>query len=113
MRWDRIFRAIANPRTEYAVQKAKRDHRKQHPECAVCEITGALLVRRANDVHHLVPVHVDPERATDPTNLATLCRTHHFWIGHMGNWSDYNAFCQSTINAVRDAYDDTACLVKA
>jgi hypothetical protein len=27
----------------------------------------------------------------DRANLITLCRDHHFWFGHLGSWSSWNA----------------------
>ena len=105
--------AVAHPITEYQIAKAKNRYRKTHPNCALCSAKGALLMKRKNDVHHLRPVHVSPERSCDQDNLITLCRRHHFWVGHMGNWSDYNCEVPETIQALQDAYGRWATLVRA
>jgi 5-methylcytosine-specific restriction endonuclease McrA len=61
-----------------------------HPFCEVC---GYVPDKRsvANDVHHIVPRHVDPSRILDPSNLITLCRKYgcHLRCGHFGNYSSY------------------------
>lgn len=42
----------------------------QHPACAMCGLAG-------EEVHHMVPRKVAPERLYDPTNLQTLCKACH------------------------------------
>lgn len=48
----------------------------ENPECVAC---GA---RQQLNVHHVVPFHEQPELELDKNNLITLCRDHHFRIGH-------------------------------
>ncbi len=48
----------------------------EHPTCAAC---GA---ERDLHVHHIKPFHLHPELELDRGNLITLCREHHFRIGH-------------------------------
>ena len=58
-----------------------------NPECAACG--GWVLLQ----VHHVVPVSVDPERELKWSNLVALCmgpRLCHFVLGHHSNWHDYN-----------------------
>ena len=50
---------------------------RQHPACEACGSRSDL------NVHHVIPFHVDEEKELDPTNLITLCRTHHLTIGHL------------------------------
>lgn len=60
--------------------------------CAVCGSVDDL------NVHHVVPFHDDPSLELEPTNLITLCREHHFHVGHdpdcdgpeRANWSKSN-----------------------
>ncbi len=59
-----------------------------HPVCAVCDKKGTLL--NPLNVHHQHPFHVHPELELDPNNLITLCRIHHLWWGHLGNWASWN-----------------------
>ena len=63
-----------------------------HDVCAVC------LTRDDLNVHHVVPFHVKPELECDPDNFITLCREHHFRVGHdpdldgplKANWKSSN-----------------------
>lgn len=41
-------------------------------------------------MHHCDPVDWNPERELDDTNLLTLCRRCHLFVGHLGLWSSYN-----------------------
>ncbi len=47
-----------------------------HPACEACGTRECL------NVHHVKPFHTDPDLELDPDNLITLCRDHHFRIGH-------------------------------
>ena len=63
-----------------------------HPRCEACG-SGYQL-----NVHHIKPFHLYPELELDEGNLITLCREHHFRIGHdpdgkgpaKPNWSASN-----------------------
>jgi len=66
---------------------------KKHPACAACGSTVVL------NVHHIKPFHLFPKLELDETNLITLCRDHHFRVGHdpdgpwapkKPNWSAWN-----------------------
>ena len=89
IRWERIKNALKNIPTEYQVWKAKRAHRKEYPNCAVCGCKKSFWGRNL-DVHHKIPVSVSPLLAASPDNLETMCRIHHWWIGHLKNWKTYN-----------------------
>lgn len=49
---------------------------RRHPRCEACG-SGYDL-----NVHHIKPFHLYPELELDEGNLITLCRDHHFRIGH-------------------------------
>lgn len=67
-------------------------HLEEHPCCAAC---GSCL---KPEVHHIVPVHLDPDRELDPDNLITLCDKYcHLIFGHLMNYKSYNK------NVVEDA----------
>ena len=53
---------------------------KLHPTCAACGTKIDL------ECHHIVPFHIAPELELSTKNLITLCRTHHFKLGHLSNW---------------------------
>lgn len=48
----------------------------EHPVCEACGTDREL------NVHHVKPFHLYPELELDMDNLITLCREHHFRIGH-------------------------------
>lgn len=104
MRWHRLGNAVLHPWREIAVQRAKTSYREDHPACAVCGLERDILTRRQNDVHHMEPVHVAPHRACDATNLITLCRTHHFVVGHLKNWRDHNKQLMPSVFALRETF---------
>jgi hypothetical protein len=103
MRIDRLGRALAHPWTEYQVTKAKSKHRKLHPNCIMCGRAGKFF-GRGNDVHHEVPVHIRPDLACDPRNLLTLCRVHHFTIGHLEDWKDWCINIGTVIAEIKRVY---------
>lgn len=47
----------------------------RNPVCEECAAQGVTTV--ADDVHHIVPIRVDPSRRLDISNLRSLCRRHH------------------------------------
>jgi hypothetical protein len=69
---------------------------KKHPECEAC---GS---RKNLNVHHIKPFHLNPELELDPGNLITLCRTHHFTIGHKSNWKKENPNCRQDARLYRE-----------
>jgi 5-methylcytosine-specific restriction enzyme A len=54
------------------------------PDCAVCGTEKKI------EVHHKKPFHLHPELELDPKNLISLCRIHHQWWGHLGDWKSFN-----------------------
>ena len=56
-----------------------------------CRFCGGLVRLQ---VHHIIPVHVDPALELDPANLITLCENPghncHLLKGHLGDWSKWN-----------------------
>ena len=54
----------------------RAEHLRKHPVCEACGTVDHL------NVHHVEPFHLHPEKELDPTNFVTLCRLHHFTIGH-------------------------------
>lgn len=57
---------------------------REHPACAVCGTKDDL------EAHHCRPYHLDNSLELVPGNLLPLCRVHHLWWGHLGNWSSFN-----------------------
>lgn len=63
------------PRSSEWVQ-VRNDFVRKHPRCEACG-SGYNL-----NVHHIVPFHQRPDLELVEDNLITLCREHHFRIGH-------------------------------
>jgi 5-methylcytosine-specific restriction protein A len=64
--------------------RVRQEHLARHPRCEVCDR------KRRIEVHHIVPYWVDRTLELEPRNLISLCRTHHFWFGHLGSWASWN-----------------------
>src|SRR5574343_64887 len=56
--------------------RVRREHLDHQPACVACDSRESL------NVHHIKPYHDSPELELDPDNLVTLCRRHHFYLGH-------------------------------
>jgi len=79
--------------------------RKKHLEdnnfCAACGRTKKL------EVHHIEPVHLNPDRELDPSNLITLCDDPcHFIFGHLLDYKSWNKDvvndCEVYLNKVKN-----------
>jgi 5-methylcytosine-specific restriction protein A len=82
-----------HPRTFGAVRSSKwpavmKAYRAEHPNCAVCGSKGNLL--NPLNCHHKTPFHTHPELELESSNLIMLCRVHHLWVGHLGNFKSWN-----------------------
>lgn len=78
------FSISSSPRSPKWKQ-VRKEHLLKQPNCMVC---GSSL---KPEVHHIVPVHVDPSKELDSNNLITLCDKYcHFIFGHFMNWWSYN-----------------------
>jgi len=102
-----VYVAEWSPHNDAAVKLAKDRYRELHPECAVCGVRSNIVNGHQNDVHHILPVSQRPDLAADPNNLVTLCRVHHFVVGHARNWRKYNANVEGSIFLLRWALENT------
>jgi 5-methylcytosine-specific restriction enzyme A len=65
--------------------KVRKEHLDKFPSCAACG-RGSKL-----EVHHKIPVHINPELELDSNNLMTLCDDPcHLVFGHLLNYKSYN-----------------------
>lgn len=63
----------------------RKKHLETNNKCAACGRDKKL------EVHHIEPVHLNPDRELDPTNLITLCDDPcHFIFGHLLNYKSWN-----------------------
>ena len=76
------------PRDTAAYKRAMAAYLAVHPVCQFCGKPGGKV-----EVHHVIPVSVDPTKAADVTNMVTLHRKPdcHMVVGHLGNFRDYNS----------------------
>lgn len=73
--------ALRSPKWSSIRKKFLNDN----PSCAAC---GSI---KKPEVHHIVPVHVDPSKELDENNLITLCDKYcHFIFGHFMDWKSWN-----------------------
>ena len=75
------------------------DFVRKHPRCEACGSMANL------NVHHVIPFHERPDLELDEGNLITLCREHHFRIGHDpdGKGPRKPSWLESNPNVRRDA----------
>lgn len=92
-------RAILRMRENSARWKNLRHaHLKKEPACVACGRS------RNVEVHHIVPVSVDPLRELDPHNLITLCATPcHIVFGHFFCYHCYNKDVRKVAANFREA----------
>lgn len=97
------FQEVEGPRSS-RWPKVRSEFVRLHPVCAACGGGKEL------NVHHIEPFHRNPELELDPDNLITLCREHHFFVGHdpdgpwcpaRPNWSLFNPRVQEHCDLMR------------
>jgi len=65
--------------------QVRKKHLEKQNNCQFCGTNKNL------EVHHITPVHVNPELELDSTNLITLCdKNCHLLIGHFMNYKSWN-----------------------
>jgi len=92
---------------EYSARwkRVRAAHLKKEPCCAVCGRDKNV------EVHHVVPVAVDPLRELDPHNLITLCASPcHFMFGHFFCYHCHNKHVRSMAAEFRKAMKEKICL---
>ena len=89
------------------IRRAKRLYRKTFNFCAAC---GSARSSNGNriDIHHIFPVSENPEKAAIQSNLISMCRKHHYTIGHCSNWNWHNTNVEATAAAVFRVISETS-----
>ena len=55
-----------------------------------CVLCNVMFMWRELQVHHIIPVNIDPTKITDLDNLTTLCFNCHLDKAHNGHYKDLN-----------------------
>lgn len=79
----------------------RENHLKKENKCRGCGTSKKL------EVHHKIPVHVNPDLELDPDNLITLCDSYcHFVLGHLMDYKSWNTNidqdCDSLLAKIRN-----------
>lgn len=65
--------------------RVRKAHLEKEPHCAACGRAKDL------EVHHVIPVSVDPSKECDPENCLTLCANPcHLVFGHLMDYRRHN-----------------------
>ena len=76
--------------------QVRAEHLKQNPICVCCGTDDDL------EVHHLKPFWLYHDLECDPCNLRTVCRDHHFLVGHGMDWKAWNPAFDSDARYIRE-----------
>lgn len=72
--------------------KIRKKYLEKYPNCQACGRNDDI------EVHHIIPVHINPDKELDENNLISLCSKYcHLTIGHLMDWKSWN------INVKKDA----------
>lgn len=65
--------------------RVRKKYLEKYPTCQACGRYDDI------EVHHVVPVHLNPDKELDENNLISLCGKYcHFTIGHLMDWKSWN-----------------------
>lgn len=78
----------------------RKEHLENQPCCQACGKKEDL------EVHHIEPVHKNPDRELDPNNLITLCsKPCHLIFGHLMDYKSWNddvvSDCKSYLSKIQ------------
>lgn len=86
-------------------RKVRAEHLEMYPWCVITGVAEEL------EVHHVVPVHVDPSRELDRTNLRTVSSygpgniDYHYLCGHPRGWRSWNPNFDACAAVLREMFD--------
>jgi 5-methylcytosine-specific restriction enzyme A len=67
--------------------KVEKEKLILNPSCQACSSKKKL------NAHHIRPFHLFPKDELLLSNLITLCRRCHEFLGHLDDWKSYNECC--------------------
>lgn len=78
----------------------KKNFLKENPCCAACGNCKKI------EVHHIEPVHINPDKELDVSNLITLCDSPcHLLFGHLFSYKSWNPNvvddCKNYLNKIK------------
>lgn len=80
-----FFRKLRYATRSWKWKDVRKKHLESQPFCQACGRSSDL------EVHHIEPVHKNPDRELDPTNLITLCsKGCHLLFGHLMDYKSWN-----------------------
>lgn len=80
-----MFSILNNYSRSWKWSCVRQTHLLNQPKCQACGKSKDLIV------HHIEPVHLNPNRELDPENLITLCKTPcHMVFGHLMDYKSWN-----------------------
>ena len=92
---------LAHPRSS-KWRKVRLIHLETNPRCAICGSDKNIVP------HHIIPVHLDPEKELDPDNLISLCESEsfncHLFFGHLKNWTRHNPEVLKDATYIREKF---------
>lgn len=66
-------------------KNVRKNFLAQNKKCSACGSSNDL------EVHHIIPVHINPHLELDTSNLIVLCsKSCHLLIGHLMDWKSWN-----------------------
>lgn len=69
--------------------KVRNEYLAKNPVCVACGKKTDL------EVHHKKPLHTHPHLELKESNLMTLCKHHHKYMGHLGYTKSWNKDAES------------------
>lgn len=97
-----MFNLFKNKVIRYASRSSlwgsiRKEFLSKNNQCAVCGRKKDL------EVHHIIPVHVDPSLELDKDNLITLCANScHILFGHLMDFKSWNPNVIKDCDTMRD-----------
>lgn len=81
--------------------EVRKKHLSNQSFCQACGSNKKL------EVHHIEPVHINPERELDESNLITLCSNNcHLLFGHLMSYKSWNINvtqdCSNHLNKIKN-----------
>lgn len=105
--WRRLWgdpRGLILEQRSSAWPRVRAQHLRHEPVCQACGRSKDV------EVHHVIPVSVDPTKELDLNNLITLCASPcHFTFGHLLSYHCYNESVRDDVRLFRHMFAKRRC----